>query len=69
MNYFQFISEYKSFFSDATPEQVQQAWERSGYAPAPPLTASADSTLIGKEKEKQVVQLDMKGVVSSANSY
>ena len=68
MNYFEFITEYKTFFRDATPEQVQQAWERSGYAPAPapPLTASADSTLIGKEKDKQVVQLDMKGVVSSA---
>ena len=35
MNYFQFISEYKSVFPDNSYDQMMQAWRESGYAPAP----------------------------------
>ena len=47
MNYFQFISEYKSVFPDNSYDQMMQAWRESGYAPAPApsVLASAASEI------------------------
>jgi hypothetical protein len=34
MNYFEFYDEYLKRVPSATPEQLQQAWRESGFAPS-----------------------------------